>query len=145
MSGSQDSLGMASAPVPAGIASPTANGGNRTKTFRLTGVNLNQTATDLGSFTGLPASYVVRRLTALNGSTSLTLATLDLRTAAAGAGTAIAATAALAAITGAAIAADVTLAITTGIQTASSLVARVVTGQGAPATCDLILEIADLT
>ena len=85
MSGLDQNLGMGAGGVPQGVLSPTAQGGDRTKNYRLNAVNLNQAATDLGSFTGLPSSYRVLRLTALNASTSLTLATLDLRTAAAGA------------------------------------------------------------
>jgi hypothetical protein len=145
MPGNDQSMGLGAAQVPAGLASPTANGGSRDKFYRLTAQNVNQTLTDLGSFTGLPASYRVRRLIALNGSISLTLATVDLRTAAAGAGTAIVAAQALSPITGAGLAIDLTLAVTTGIQTASSLVMRAVTAQGAAATCDFLLEIDDLT
>ena len=119
MSGLDQNLGIGAGGVPQGVVSPTAQGGDRTKNYRLNAVNLNQAATDLGSFTGLPSSYRVTRLTALNASTSLTLATLDLRTAAAGAGSAIVAAQALAALTGAGLLLDATLALTTTIHTAS--------------------------
>jgi hypothetical protein len=145
MAGLDQPLGMGAGGVPSGLVSPTAQGGDRTKNYRVNAVNLNQIATDLTPFTGLPAAYRVRRLTVLNASTSLTLATLDLRTAAAGAGVAIVAAQALATLTGSGLAFDATLAVTTGIQTVASLIPRVVTSQGGAATCDLILEIEDLT
>jgi len=138
-------LGYSPPLAPTGLASPNASGGSRAKNYRLTGMNVNQATTDLGSFTGLPASYLVRRLTALNGSISLTTATVDLRTAAGGAGVAIASAAALSAITAAGLTADLALAVTNGIQSVASLVLRNVTPQGAAATCDFILEIEDLT
>ena len=113
--------------------------------YRLTGLNVNQANTDLGSFTGLPALYVVRRLTFNNASATPTLSTVDLRTAAAGAGTAIVSAQALASLTAAATLVDATLAVTTSTQTASSLVVRGVAAAGGAATVDATLVIDVLT
>ncbi len=113
--------------------------------FLLTGVSLNAATTDVGTFTGLPAKYRVSRLTGYDTSTSLTLATLDLRTAAAGAGTAVVAAFALAGLTAAAKFVDCTLAVTADYQTAATLYLRNVTPQGGAATASFLLEIQDLT
>lgn len=145
MAGADASYGASAAAVPGGLAAPTAQGGSRIRHYRLNALNLNQAATDLGSFTGLPSAYLVRRLTGLNATGSLALSTLDLRTAAAGAGSAIIAAAALAGFVDGTIAADVALTISNVKQTASALVARAVVSAGAAATIDLLLEVEDLS
>lgn len=134
-------------PVPgvAGIVSPLLAGGSRTRHFKLTGLNVNSAATDIGTFTGLPAKYAVRRLTLENASISLTLATIDLRTAAGGGGAAIVAAQSLAALTALAKLLDAAIAITDTQSAVASLIVRNVTPQGAAATVDATLEIEDLT
>jgi hypothetical protein len=80
--------------------------------------------------------YSVFQVVATNASISLTTATAGLFTAPAAAGTAIVATAALAALTGPTIVAQRTVAAT-AVQTAQRLYARTVVAQGAAATYDL--------
>lgn len=113
--------------------------------FLITGISLNAAVTDVGMFTGLPAKYRISKLTGFDTSTSLTLATVDLRTAAAGAGTAIIAAYALAGLTAATKQVDCTLAVTTDYQTAATLYLRNITPQGGAATASFLLEIMDLT
>jgi hypothetical protein len=126
-----------------------AAGAGLVKTWRkiLTGINVNSAATDVGTFSNLPAKYRVIRLEAFDASVSLTTATADLRTAAGGGGTALVAAAGMAACTAAAKFSDLTLAAiaTTDYQTAATLTVRNVTAQGAPATVSFLLEVIDLT
>lgn len=113
--------------------------------YFITGVNLNSATTDVGTFSVLPAKYRVTRLTGYDASTNLTLATLDLRTATAGAGTAIVAAYALTGLSAASKFIDATLAVTADYQTAASLILRNVTPQGGAATASFCLEILELT
>lgn len=99
-----------------------------TLVYRATGLNTNQTNTDIGSFTGLPARYIVRRLTVDNASATPTLSTVSLRTATGGGGTAIVNAQALSTLTAATTFLDSTLAVTTSVQTASTLTIRAVRG-----------------
>lgn len=112
--------------------------------YQLFGLNLNVGAnTDIGTFTGLPARYIVRRLTFQNASATPTLSTVDLRTAAGGGGTAIVAAQALASLSTTVIVVDSTLAVSS-VQTASSLIVRAVAAAGVGATVDATLEITPL-
>lgn len=120
------------------------NGWPGSLVFCLTGLNINQTATDIGTFTGLPAKYIVRRLTFDNASATPTLSTVSLRTAAAGGGTAIVNAQALVSLNGATVFLDSTLAVTANTQTASSLVLRAVAAAGLASTVDCTLEIEPL-
>ncbi len=113
--------------------------------YKVTAINLNSALTDVGSFTGLPAKYRVMRLMGYDASTSLTLATLDLRTATGGAGTAVVSAYALSGLTAGTKFADATLAVTADYQTVSTLTLRNVTAQGGAATASFLLEIMDLT
>lgn len=113
--------------------------------YFVTGVNLNSALTDVASFTGLPAKYRVMRLTGYDASISLTLATVDLRTAAAGGGTAIVSAAVVSALTAATKFVDVVLTVTADYQTASTLTLRNVTAQGGAATASFLLEIMELS
>lgn len=119
--------------------------GIRTQQFVRTGVDVNSAATDVATFAGLPAKYRVIRLCGFDASINLTTATVDLRTAAAGGGTAIVSAQALSGLTAAAKFADLTLAVTADYQTATSLIVRNVTAQGAAATASFLLDIIDLT
>src|SRR6185369_5688708 len=98
--------------------------GSRTRQLILTGINLNSALTDVGTFSGLPAKYRVTRLMGFDASTNLTLATVDLRTAASGSGTAIVAAYALSGLSAASKFADATLAVTADYQTAATLILR---------------------
>lgn len=113
--------------------------------YKIASVNLNSAATDTGTFTGLPSKYRVIRLTVFDASTSLTTATIDLRTAASGGGTAIVAAFAPTACTAASKFVDATLAVTADYQTAGTLYLRNVTAQGSAATASMLLEIEDLS
>jgi hypothetical protein len=86
------------------------------------------------------AGYLPIRFFAYGASTSLTLATVDLRTAAGGGGSAIISAQPLSALTGGSLMVALTLALATTIQTATTLTIRCVTGQAAPATCKFGLE-----
>jgi hypothetical protein len=119
----------------------------RTVRLVLTGINLNSALTDVGTFT-IPAAttkYRVVRLMGYDASVSLTLATVDLRTATGGGGTAIVNAGVLSALTAATAFSDVTLAVTAVYQTAATLTLRNVTAQGAAATASFLLELIDLT
>lgn len=111
--------------------------------YKIEGVSLNSAATDTGTFTGLPSKYRVLRLTIFDASISLTTATLDLRTAAAGAGTALVSAYAPSGCTSAAKTVDATLAAVAGTdyQTSGTLYVRNVTAQGSAATASFLLEI----
>lgn len=115
--------------------------------YKLAGVDLNSAATDVATFTGLPSKYRVLRLTVFDASISLTTATFDLRTAAAGAGTALVAAYAPSGCTAAAKTVDATLAAVAGTdyQTSGTLYVRNVTAQGAAATASFLLEIQEIT
>lgn len=109
--------------------------------YRATALNVNQANTDIGTFTGLPTLYIVRRLTFNNASATPTLATVALRTAAAGAGTAIVTAQALSTLSAASTFVDSTLAVTTATQNSATLVLRAVAAAGVAATVDATLEI----
>lgn len=102
-------------------------------------------ATDIATIT-IPSSatsgagYLPLRFWAYSASTSLTLATVDLRTASGGGGSAIVSAQALIGLTGSTLAASLALALSTTIQTAGILTVRCVTGQGSAATCKFGLE-----
>lgn len=142
---------------PAAITRPSAvldtlglraTGGpqDRRQFIRQTLVNLNSAVTDVATLT-LPASYVIIALRLYAASTSLTTATLDLRTAAGGAGTALASAASLSGATTAAKVISVALqaVATTDSLTTTTLYLRNVTAQGGAATATIELEILDLT
>lgn len=114
--------------------------------FFLTGLSVNSLNTDIGTFTGLPAKYIIRRLTAFDASGALTLAAIDLRTAAGGGGTALVTAFVLSAIAGVTSYVDCTLATAaaTAVQTSSSLVVRNTVAQGGAATISLCLEVEPL-
>lgn len=112
--------------------------------YRSKTLNVNQVTTDIGTFTSLPARYVVRRFTVDNCSATPTLSTVDLRTAAAGGGTAVVSAAALSSLSASTTLVDTTLAVTTSVQTASTLTIRSVAAAGGAATCDFTLTVDPL-
>lgn len=117
----------------------------RTREYVITGVNVNSAATDVGTFSNLPAKYRVVRLQPFDASISLTTATVDLRTATGGGGTAIVSAQALSPCTAATKFTDLTLAVTADYQTTGTLTVRNVTAQGSAATCSFLLQILDLS
>lgn len=112
--------------------------------FRAPSLNINQTATDIGSFTGLPARYIVRRFTVENASAVPTLSTIDLRTATGGGGSAVVSAQAMSGLASSSAFLDATIAIAGTVQTASTLTIRSVAAAGAPCTADFTLEITPL-
>lgn len=118
---------------------------HRLQQQRLTGLNVNSANTDVGTFLNMPSKYRVVRLTLYDASTSLTTATIDLRTTTGGGGTAIVSAFAPTALTAASKFADATLAVTADYQTAATLTFRNVAAQGATATVSALLEYMDLS
>lgn len=125
--------------------SPSWDAAGIRKDYKLTAITLNSALTDVGSFTGLPSKYRVISLTGYDASASLTLATVDLRTATGGAGTAIISAGVLSGMTTATKFVDITLAVTADYQTVSTLTLRNVTAQGSAATASFMLSILDLS
>lgn len=123
-----------------------AGANQRHQAFKITAANLNSAATDAGTFTGLPSRYLIDRLTINNASVSLTTATIDLRTAASGGGTALVSAFAPTALTASSkiVAATLATAATTDVGTSTTLYLRCVTAQGVAATADAILEVTAL-
>jgi len=112
--------------------------------YKATGVNLNSANTDVASIAGLPSSYIVRRVTVTNASTTPTLATYSLRTATGGGGVAIVSAQLLTALSATTKFVDSTLAITADIQTASTLTVRCIAANGSALTADFVIEITPL-
>lgn len=114
-------------------------------------VSVNAAATDVTTFTGLPAKYRVLRLMVFEASTSLaaSAATLGLFSASGGGGTAIVALSTLTNLSAAAGFVDLPRAITTALsgtyRTESTLYVRNGTAHGSAATVSVLLEIMDLT
>lgn len=121
------------------------SGGDTSRIFTrfLRSVNLNSAATDVKTALRLPTNYRVRKVTVTNASISLTTCTYSLRTAAAGAGTAIVSAQGLAALTTNVKVTESTIA-STDRQSATTLYLRNDTAQGAAATADFIIEFEDL-
>jgi hypothetical protein len=117
---------------------------NQVRQFFATGKNVNNANTDINTFSGLPSKYRVVKLTAYDASIDLTTATVSLRTASGGGGTAIVNAQALSGCSATTKFADLTLAVTADYQTSSSLTLRNDTAQGAAATCSFCLEIVEL-
>ncbi len=111
--------------------------------YRATGLNVNQTNTDIGSFTGLPSRYIVDALYFDNASATPTLSTVSLRTAAGGAGSAIVNAQALISLISSTTLLGATLAIQ-AVQTAPTLTLRAVVAAGGVATVDATLIIIPL-
>lgn len=112
--------------------------------FRAKTLNVNQANTDIATISGLPSRYVVRRMTWENCTATPTLATVDLRTAASGGGSAIVSASALATLSATTTYLDSTLAVTTTVQTSSTLTVRGVAAAGGAATCDTTIEVMPL-
>jgi hypothetical protein len=109
-------------------------------------VSIDSAGSDAFAWTGLPARIKVTRFLVHNPSTSLSVsvATLGLRDAAAGAGNIIVTPALLTALSSVAKNLDMVMALT-DVVTTGALYARNVLAHGAPATVDILLEYLDLT
>lgn len=134
--------GLSAAAVPALIKAV-----DRSMTFQITGVNVNSAAADVGTFSGLPTKWRLMRITVFEASANLTLATIDVRTATGGGGTALVSAFSMATLTATTKYVDATLAAagTTDYQTTTILTVRNVTAQGGAATVSILLEIQDLS
>ena len=120
-----------------------------TKTFhkKQTAVSINALNTDVTTFTGLPAKYIVRRITVFDASANLgaSAAEIAVFTAAAGGGTAVVASAVLTGLTAATKFSDRTIATSADYLTAATLYVRNTVAHGSAATVSIILEYEDLT
>jgi hypothetical protein len=119
---------------------------NRAYTVSVRSVNLNAVG---DTAVHVPyAKYIARLVTTTNVSTTLAAssATLGVYTAAAAGGTAVvtAATASLTPLTAASKFKDCTIAASADSLTADTLYIRVGVVHGAPATCDVYLELQSL-
>lgn len=114
--------------------------------YRAKGINLNAGAnTDVTpTITGLPARYIVRRVTFENASGTPTLATIALRTASGGGGTAIVTAQALSSLNATTVYLDGTLAVTSTVLTADTLTFRNVAAAGGAMTVDATVEVTPL-
>lgn len=120
-------------------------GTNRFSTKVFTGLNVNQTNTDLVTLT-MPSKYRLNRILFYDGSINLTTCTVELRSGAGGGGSNYLATSSLAACTTAVKFASIAFtgaALTDYLTT--SLYPRVATAQGAAATVSMLLEYEDMT
>lgn len=113
--------------------------------YRAKAVNLNAgIATDVATITGLPARYIVRRVTFENASGTPTLATVGVFTGAGGTGTTVVTAQALSSLNATTVYLDGTLAITSTVLTSSSLTIRNIAVAGSAMTVDCTIEVTPL-
>lgn len=119
----------------------------QTLRYKATGITINSAGTDVATFTGLPAKYLVTGFRVFDSSVNLgsSSATVGVFTATGGGGTTIVTAAVLTALTAAAKVLGMTIAVTTNYQTAATLYVRNVIAHGSPATVSVQLEILDLS
>ncbi len=112
-------------------------------------VTINSAATDVTTFTGLPAKWRLRKLTVYDASTSLaaSLATVGCYTGAGATGSALVALALIQGLTASAKTVDMTLAAVAGTdyQTGSTLYIRCGVAHGSAATVSVAIEIEVLS
>lgn len=108
-----------------------------------TAIPLNQANTDVATFTGLPAKYIVTAFRLYDASGTPVLATIGLRTAASGAGTAMVTAATVTALTSAGATLPMAVAVT-DYQSAATLYVRTVVANVAAVTVSAMLEIVEL-
>lgn len=119
-------------------------GTNRFCTKVFTGLNVNQTNTDLVTMV-MPAKFRLNRIVFYDASISLTTCAIELRSATGGGGTSLLATSSLAACTAATKLASLAftgVALTDYLTT--TVTVRVTTAQGAPATVSVLLEYENM-
>lgn len=121
-------------------------GGTSARKVLTTAVNLNSAGAEK-TITGLPAKYIVRRVSAFDASTSLaaSAATVGVFTATASGGTTVVADTTLTGLTAASKFVDLTVATSADYLTASTLYITTGTAHGSTATCSVQAEIEDLT
>jgi hypothetical protein len=113
--------------------------------YRAKAINLNAGAnTDVATISGLPSRYIIRRASFENASATPTLATVALRTAAAGGGTAIVTAQVLSSLTTTTKFIDVTFAANADAQTAPTLTLRTVANAGSAITVDFTIVVDPL-
>jgi hypothetical protein len=114
-------------------------------TLQYRGVNLNSASTDTPVHVPF-AKYIVRRMTLTNVSTTLAAssATIGAYTAASAGGTAIVTPATATGLTAASKFNDRTIAVSADSLTGDTIYIRVGVANGAPATCDVYLELQSL-
>ena len=119
----------------------------KTKQLKSVALNINQTATDIGTFTGLPAKYRITKLMAYDASINMAanLATTGLFTAPSGGGSALVALALMQTLITPSNFTDMTLAIAGNYRTESTLYIRSGVAAGVAATTSFLLEYVDLT
>lgn len=114
--------------------------------YRSKTVSINAGAnTDAATITGLPARYIVRRITFENASSTPTLATVGVFTGAGGTGTTVVTAQALSSLNAVTVFLDATLAISTTVLTSSSLTIRNIVAAGSAMTVDVTIEVTPLT
>jgi len=117
----------------------------RTRSYVVTGLDVNVGATDIGSFAGLPAKYLVQDFYVFDASTTpLGAAVVVLRTAAAGGGSALATAPVAVGMTSPSVTAS-GAPLQAAYVTASTLYLRTVSPNGAALTVSAVLTIVDLT
>lgn len=117
-----------------------------TLVYRSKIVNINAGAlTDAATITGMPARYIVRRVTFDNASSTPTLSTVGVFTGTGGTGTTVVTAQALSSMNASTVLVDVPLAITTTVLTSSSLVIRNIAAAGTAMTVDVTIEVTPLT
>ncbi len=114
--------------------------------YTVPNINVNSANTDVATFTGLPSKYILRRIVVHTPSAAVTTATIDVRTAAGGGGTALVAAFNLSGLTTTASFVDATPTPTTTstVRTETSLIIRNVTAEGSARTVSITLEIEPL-
>lgn len=113
--------------------------------YRAKAVSLNSGVnTDVAAITGLPARYIVRRVTFENASGTPTLATVGVFTAAGGTGATVVTAQALSSLSATTVYLDGTLAITSTVLTSSSLTIRNIAVAGSAMTVDCTIEVTPL-
>lgn len=108
------------------------------------GVDVNQSNTDVTTFTGLPSKYAVTRFWSIANTGVATSATVALRTASGGGGDAVVANVALASLSSSDAIQQHTVAIQSQL-TGATLYVRVTTPAGVAAAVDFLLEVMDLS
>lgn len=113
--------------------------------YRAKAVNINAGAnTDAVTVTGLPARYIVRRISFENASGTPTLATVGIFTGTGGTGTTVVTAQALSTLSATTISLDAALATTTTVLTSTSLTVRNIASAGGAMTVDITIEVTPL-
>lgn len=113
--------------------------------YRSKSVNLNSGVnTDVATITGLPARYIIRRVTFDGASATPTLATISVYTGAGATGTAVVTAQALSTMNATTVYLDATLGVAGLVLTSSTLTIRNVAVAGSAMTVDVTVEVEPL-